>query len=138
MIKAEIGRQLMLRLENQVGTLAQITSVCASSGINLIAICAYAVEKSVAVMFVTEDNNEAKRLLSSHGFNVQEEEAILLSMDNKAGALQRVTDKLAESGIDLVLVYGSVDKDSKSCRIIIIAQNNLDAMAVIKTELERS
>ena len=63
MIKAELNRQLMIQLKNTMGTLADVTAIISSSGINVIALCAYAIENTVAIMFVTEDNNEAKRLL---------------------------------------------------------------------------
>jgi hypothetical protein len=89
-------------------------------------------------MFVTDDNNGAKRLLESHNINVREEEVILLSVDNKPGVLRTVTDKMAESGINLRLMYGSVDPNAEVARLVLVAENNLDVMMLIKTELERS
>ena len=137
MITAELGKQLMIRVEDHVGTLAEITDLVSPSGINLIAICAYAVGKTVAIMLVTDDNNETKRLLQKKGYRVEEEEIILLTVDNKPGALQSVIDKLARASIDLRLIYGSAEKNSEHSRIVLISKNNLDAMMIIKTELER-
>lgn len=137
MIKAELARQLMVRGDNEIGMLAQITRVISKSEINLVALCAYSIGSNVAVMFVTDDNNEAKRLLTAKGYDIQEEEIILLSIDNQPGALQRVTDKIAEAGIDLTLVYGSVDESAAVNRSVVISSNNLEVMMIIKTELER-
>jgi hypothetical protein len=137
MIKAELARQLMVRGDNEIGMLAQITRVISKSEINLVALCAYSIGSNVAVMFVTDDNNEAKRLLTAKGYDIQEEEVILLSIDNQPGALQRVTDKIAEAGIDLALVYGSVDESAAVNRSVVISSNNLEVMMIIKTELER-
>ena len=137
MVHAELGRQLMVSLDNNVGTLAEVTSAISSSGINMVALCAYAVGKTVAIMFVTEDNNAARKILEDQGCPVREEEGCLLSLENKPGSLQAVTDKLADAGIDLKLIYGSVDKHSKVSRLVMIAQSNLDVMMVIKTQLER-
>lgn len=137
MIKAELARQLMVRGDNEIGMLAQITRVISRSEINLVALCAYSIGSNVAVMFVTDDNNEAKRLLTAKGYDIQEEEVILLSIDNQPGALQRVTDKIAEAGIDLALVYGSVDESAAVNRSVVISSNNLEVMMIIKTELER-
>ena len=137
MIKAEISKQLMIQVDNRVGTLAEVTSFISASGINLIAMCAYEIEGLVAIMFVTEDNNAAKKILESHQIDVQEEEAILLTIDNKPGALQRITDKIAEAGISLRLIYGSVAEKVEFSRIILLSDNNLDVMMIIKTELER-
>lgn len=138
MIKAQLSRQLMIMLEDNVGTLAEVTSAISSSGINQIAICAYAVNNMVAIMFVTEDNNAAKKLLEDHGIEVQEEEVILLTIDNKPGALQRVTNQLAQAQIDLTLIYGSAADSAEFSRIVICSKNNLDAMLVLKTVIERS
>ena len=138
MISAELDKQLMIMVSNSIGSLAEVMSVIAASGINLVALCAYEVGNKVAVMFVTEDNNAAKKLLEKQGFHVQEEEVVLLSIDNKPGALQSVTEKIAGAGISLKLIYGSVEKKGTTTRIIMIADNNLDVMVIIKTELERS
>jgi len=127
----------MVSVSDKVGTLAEVTSVVSSSGINLIALCAYAVKDMVAIMFVTEDNNAAKKLLEEKGISVIEEEVIMLTLENKPRSLQRVTDKIAEAGIDLKLMYGSVDKESEVSPIVLISDNNLDVMMLIKTELER-
>ena len=137
MVHADFGRQLMISIHNSVGSLAEVTNAISAYGINFVALCAYAVGEQVAVMFVTEENNEAKRLLQEKGFIVNEEEVILLSLANKPGALQMVTNKLAEAAIDLKLIYGSVEKQSDISRIVLIADYNLEAMMIIKTLIER-
>lgn len=137
MVKAELGRQLMVRGNNEIGMLAKITRVISQADINLVALCAYSIGNNVAVMFVTDDNNAAKRLLQAKGYEVQEEEVIFLSIDNQPGALRKVTDKIAEAGIDLTLVYGSVDASAAVNRSVVISNNNLEVMMIIKTELER-
>lgn len=138
MIKAVLERQLMIHVNNDVGMLAAVTSIITSTGINLLANCAYAVDKKAAFMFITDDNNGARKLLESHDINVQEEEVILLSIDNKPGVLRTVTDKMAEAGINLTLMYGSVDPGAEVARLVLASKNNLDVMMLIKTELERS
>lgn len=137
MITAEMSHQLMLRLDDQVGSLAEVISAISSSGINMIAICAYTLDKTVAIMFVTEDNNKAKKILEKYGMEVAVEEVILLSIENKPGALQSITDKIADSGIDLKLIYGSVDPNDNVSRIVIIAEDNMEVMLILKTMLER-
>lgn len=137
MVEADLSRQLMIMVDNHVGSLAEVTSIISTSEINLIALCAYAIDDRVAIMFVTEDNNAAKKLLEQKGFDVQEEEVVLLTIENKSGSLQKITDKLADAGIDLTLIYGSVDEKAKQARIVLIAQNNLDVTMLVKTELER-
>jgi len=138
MIRAVLERQLMMQVNNDVGMLAAVTSIITSTGINLLANCAYAVDNKAAFMFVTDDNNGARKLLEANNINVQEEEVILLSIDNKPGVLRAVTDKMAEAGINLTLMYGSVDPGAEIARLVMVSKNNLDVMMLIKTELERS
>ncbi len=138
MVKAELSRQLMIYVDDSVGTLAEIMSFISTARINFLAMCAYSIDKKVAVMFVTNDNNAAKNLLVKHKYDVREEEVILLTMDNKSGSLQTVLNKFSEAQIDLALVYGSGADSAEVCRIVVITRNNLDAMMVIKTQLERS
>ena len=76
MIKAVLERQLMIHVDNDVGMLASVTSIITSTGINLLANCAYAVDDKAAFMFVTDDNNSARKLLEVHNIGVQEEEVI--------------------------------------------------------------
>ena len=78
MIKAVLERQLMIHVNNDVGMLASVTSIITSTGINLLANCAYAIGKKAAFMFITDDNNGARKLLEAHDINVQEEEVVLL------------------------------------------------------------
>ena len=137
MVHAELSSQLMICVKNAVGSLAHVTSTISSSGINMHAICAYAVEDTVAIMFVTQDNNEARKILEKQEYVVREEEVVLLTVDNKPGALQAVTDRIADAGVNLTLIYGSVDRESAQSRIVLIAENNLDVMMVVRTQLER-
>ena len=111
--------QIIITVNNQVGTLAEITSAVAASGINLVAICAYAADNKGVIMFVCDNNNLAKRILKAKKYDIREEEVVLVSLDNQPGALQSVTERIAELGIDLNLLYGSVDRSGKTSRVII-------------------
>ena len=132
MIKAELSHQLMITVNNKVGTLAEITQVVASSGINVVAVCAYAIDNQGFINFVADNNKSARKLLEDHGYNVREEEVVLLSLGNKPGALQSVCEKVAEAGIDLVLIYGSVEQGQKTSRIVLVSENIEEVLAVIR------
>lgn len=131
MYKAQAGTQLMITVDNKVGTLAELTHLIASSKINLVALCAYAVDNKGSFMFVTENNEQAKRILKAQGFDVREEEVILLTLDNKPGALTSVTEKISNAGIDLTLVYASVEKGAKNSRIVLVSEDNEAVLATI-------
>lgn len=131
MVDAVMDKQVIVTVDNKVGSLAEVSSVIASSGINLTAICAYAVDNKGIIMFVSENNADAERVLKQKGYAVRTEEVVLLSVDNKPGALQAVTEKIALAGIDLTLVYGSVDKKGKMSRLVLISENNKQVLMAL-------
>ena len=129
---ATIGKQLMISVNNQVGALAEAARIVAEAGINLIAVCAYVIDRKGFILFVTEDNNKAKGVLRAKKYDVREEEIILMSLDNKPGTLKAITEKIANAGIDLTLLYGSVEEKGKTSKIVLVSENNKAALAVIK------
>lgn len=133
MAKAVLDKQLIITVDNKVGTLAEVSNVISSSGINLIAVCAYAVDNKGFIMFVSEDNNKAKELLKARKYNLREEEVILISLENKPGALQAITQRIADAGIDITLIYGSVEKKGKTSQLALISEDNQAVLTAIKT-----
>jgi len=133
MTDAVLSTQLMINVNNNVGTVAGVSSVISSSGINVIAVCAYAVDNNGFIMFVTEDNKKAKKILMEKKYDVREEEIVLLNIDNKPGSLHAVTQRIADCGIDLTLVYGSVERKGKKSQVVLISENNNAVLAAIKT-----
>lgn len=123
---------LMIRVDNKVGTLAEVTHAVSSLGINMIAVCAYAVDNNGIIMFVTEDNKKAQKALEAKNYQVSEEEVVLLTVDNKPGSLQAGMQRIADSGIDLTLAYGSVEPKGKTSQIVLIAENNDAVFTAIK------
>ena len=127
----------MIRSSNDVGSLSEVTNIITIEKINIIALCAYELGGHVAIMIVTDDNNMAKDLLENSGYEVVEEEVILFEILNKTGMIQIVTDKFREAGINMKLLYGSVTSDTEKGCLVIITDDNLNAMMLIKTEMER-
>ena len=132
MAEAVMGKQLIITVNNEVGALAEVSSVLAGAGINVIAVCAYAVENKGVIMFVSEDNARAEQLLKAKKYDVREEEVIMLSLPNKPGSLQAVTEKIADASIDLTLLYGSVAEKGKLSRLVMISEDNNAVMMALQ------
>jgi hypothetical protein len=133
MMKAELSQQLMITVKNKVGTLAEITRLIASAGINLVAVCAYTIDNKGFVNFVTEDNKQAKRVLEEKGYEIREEDVVLVSLGNKPGALQAVCDKIADAEIDLDLIYGTVEKGQKTSQVVFVSEDDQAVLTVVRT-----
>lgn len=132
MLKVSLDKQLMITVDNQTGMLAEIIEAVSMERINIFAICAYAVDNRGVVMLVTEDNIRAKRLLTSKKYTVREEEVILLTVENKPGTLQSITKRLAQAGINIRLIYGSVDQKAQASRLVLISDFNNSVLDALK------
>ena len=132
MANATLGKQLIISVDNRVGALAEASSIVADAGVNLIAVCGYVIDNKGFILFVTEDNDKAKSVLKAKRYDVREEEVILVSLDNKPGTLKMLTEKIAKVGVDLTLLYGSVEAKGKSSSVVIVSENNKVALAAIK------
>lgn len=132
MIKAITSKQIVINASDRVGTLATINDIVSQSGINMIAICAYKRSRKSEIMFVSENNAYAKRLLKSKGFEVTDQEIVLLTVENRPGSLRHATDKIAEAGIDMTLIYGSVEKVGKTTHLVLVTEDNKKALAALR------
>jgi len=83
-------------------------------------------------MFVSEDNDKAEKALKAKNYDVRTEEVILVTLDNKPGALQALTERIAKANIDITLLYGSVTKGGKSSSIILISEDNQSVLPLLK------
>jgi len=132
MVRAVLQKQLVVTVDNRVGSLAEMCAVISASGINLVAVCAHAVDNKGVIMMVAEDHAQAVKLLKEKKYDVREEEIILAGLANKPGALQAVTRKIADAGIDLNLVYASVDKSAKTTPVVLISEDNAGVLQILK------
>jgi len=131
MAKARLGRELAVKTENKVGVLAEVTSLITDTGVNIQAICAYAMEKEAYFMIVTEDNKKAEALLKKAGYEVTESEIIFVDLENKPGALEGIAGKLKDANIDLTYIYGTT-YDKGPALIILNSNNNAGVIKALK------
>lgn len=132
MIKATTSKQIVVNASDKVGTLATINDIVSESGINMIAICAYKRARKSEIMFVSENNAYAKRLLKTRGFEVKDQDIVLLTVENRPGALREATERISDAGIDMTLIYGSVEKVGKTTHLVLVTENNKDTLKALR------
>lgn len=132
MINANLERQLMITVDNRVGALSEITEIISAEGINLLAVCAYVIDRKGFILFISNDNKKAKRLLEQKKYAVREEDVVLISLDNKPGALQNLCKKISDLGIDITLLYGSVSDQAKASKIVLVSEDNSGILKIVK------
>jgi len=130
MTRARLDKELLVKTENKVGMLAEVSSAIAGIGINIKAICAYGNGKDAYFMVVTTDNGKAEAALKSSGYEVSQRDVILLDMANKPGAAKDMADKLKGVDIDLNYIYGTTHGEGEAL-LVLSSNNNAKAVKAI-------
>jgi hypothetical protein len=131
MAKAKKLKQLTFAMKNKVGQLDAVTTVLKDARVNIKAICAYGMGKKAYFMVVTNNNNRAKRALSKLRLKAKEENIIAVEMPNRIGQLKNAATKIAQSGIDINYMYGTVGTGKTSVCVFSTA-NDTKALKALK------
>lgn len=134
MIKdAQMGKEIVVTVMNKIGILADLTKVLADHGINVEAVAGYTKENEARIMLVTEDNQRAIDALIKAGYKAAKESPVLmLTLENKAGALKNVTSKLTSENIDIKYIYGTTCMSICPGRLILSTNDDEKALLAFK------
>jgi len=123
-----IARQLKVTLDNRPGALAQVCSELAKRAINIQAIEAREVRPTGAVRLLVNQFETARGVCETLGLKCAEEQVLAVKVGDRPGALGRITRKLAEKGINIEYLYGTIEKGAKQA-LIVMGVSDLEAAA---------
>lgn len=106
---AKAAKELTVALPDKVGLTAEMSTALAGAKVNILAITGCADECGEAVYtLLVDDPAKAKKVLRKLSAAIEDESVVTVEMPNKIGALQKVTQKIAEAGINIYYFYGTV------------------------------
>lgn len=126
-----ICRQLTVAIENQPGRLASIGRTLAEHGINIKDLSVNDTVEQGVVRLVASDPARARQLLTDAGLYVIEAEVLAVDLSDIPGALARVSQALADAGINIEYAYGSEDPSEQKLRLILKVSNLARASEVL-------
>jgi hypothetical protein len=132
MAKASKVNHLMVETPDEVGMMAKVCSAISDAGVNIKAICASAREGKGQFMLLTEDNAKAEQALKSGGFTTSQEEVVAIELENEVGAAKKMTQKLANAGVNLKYCYGSTGNGTMAL-LIFNSNDNEKALKTLTT-----
>jgi len=134
MVKCTKVKELVVTTQDKPGMLAELSSVVASQGVNIIAICAYSMQGKAVFMLVSSDNQKVKAQATSKGWKVEDREAIMVELVDKVGAAKEVGDKLKAKNVNLRYCYGTTCTCAPdcACRLVFSSDNNDAILAALK------
>ena len=130
--------ELRVLAKDRVGAIAELSKMISEKGVNIEDICVYTLGGDVAFYIVTDDNKKLSGILSKKGYRFEEREVVMLSLENRPGALQEVADKLKQENIDIKYLYGTIAGKGDTTTIIFSSSDNEKAVEVLKFILSLS
>ncbi len=98
-------RDCSIQLTNHAGDLARVAQALARRGVNIKALAGMSIGDAAMARILPDDIVVARSALEAAKIRFSESEVHLVLLENKAGVLADVTNRLAEAGINLEAVY---------------------------------
>ena len=98
-------RDCSIQLTNHAGDLARVAQALARRGVNIKALTGMSIGGAAMARILPDDIVVARSALEAAKIRFSESEVHLVLLENKAGVLADVTNRLAEAGVNLEAVY---------------------------------
>ena len=133
MIKSVVlGEEIIISTKNQVGLLADVTSVINDYGINIEAVMGYEVGNVAKLFLITNGNLVILSELRKKQYkSIEETEVIIVDIQNKQGVLKLLTTQLKKNDIDINYLFVTSCSCGGSSRMVIRTSDNEKAMSLL-------
>src|SRR5262249_53223020 len=113
--------QITVSAESKPGVLARVADTLAKAGVNISAVCAGESAGRGKIRLVVSDPARAKQALAAAKIRCAEEPALVLSMEDRPGALAAVASKLAAAKINIKCAYASTSGGGTAQVVLVVA-----------------
>ena len=113
--------QITVTAESKPGVLAKVSDALAKAGVNIVAVCAAEAAGRGKIRLVVSDPARAKEALAAARIRCGEEPALLVSMEDRPGALAAVASKLAAARINIKCAYATASGSDNAQVVVVVA-----------------
>ncbi|OGL14025.1 MAG: hypothetical protein A3K12_09970 [Candidatus Rokubacteria bacterium RIFCSPLOWO2_12_FULL_71_19] len=115
--------QLTVSTPSKPGVLARICSSLAAAGVNLSGICAAEVGGRGKIRLIVSDPAKAKKALADAKIRSGEEPALLLTLEDRPGAVAQVAQRLAAARINIKCAYATTPAGGGAAQVVLVVPN---------------
>ena len=100
-------QRIIVNVKNEVGILAELTSLLADQGINIIGIDAEGSDESGVIVITTEDEDHHNALwhIANSGFKAISDESLVIRLRDEPGALAKIADRFRRHNINILSLH---------------------------------
>ena len=126
-------KQLSVFVQNEIGSLAGVTSVLKENKINLRAIASVDTPEFAILRLVVDQPEKAKEVLNANGYAVKVSEAVAVELEDKPGVLDGMLHVIADAGLGINYIYSIVLRNGKAPLMILNTDDLVKTASVLKT-----
>jgi hypothetical protein len=128
----QIATQLAIFLANEPGALARVCAALAEAGIDILAVSTSDTVDHTVVRMVVSDPRRALFLLEERGMLVVENEVLVLTGENRTGALAEVTRRLARAKVNIDYLYCAAPAGTRTGLLVLRVSNPRKALTLLR------
>ena len=98
-------KDFAISLSDRPGELAHVATALSRYGVNLKSIAGLAIDGHVQVRIIADEAASARSALEAGNIRFEESEVVTVLLENRAGELGVLADKLAQGGVNLRAIY---------------------------------
>ena len=125
-------KQLSVFVQNEIGSLANVTSVLKDNRINLRAIASFDTPEFAILRIVVDQPEKAKEVLGTKGFAVKVSEAVAVELEDKPGVLDGMLHVIADAKLGVNYIYSIVLRSGKAPLMIVNTDDLAKTASVLK------
>lgn len=122
--------QLVVSLESKPGVLAKLCRTLADANVNITALCAPETTGRAKIRLLVAELPRAREALKAAKYRVSEEAALSLTLENRAGMLAAITEKLAGAKVNIKSLYATT-AGTGTATVVLTVANVEKAQSVI-------
>jgi hypothetical protein len=105
-----MATDLTIALADQPGSLAKASDALGRAGVNIDGACGYVCETQGVYHVLVQDLEGGRRALMNGGFTIEDERRVVATpVENRPGAAAALLRKVAEAGVNVDLLYMTLD-----------------------------
>jgi len=129
-IKVEAGRQISVSIQNEPGTLAELTAFLGTHDINIYALTLTGGIDHGYVRMVVSDHPKAVSAMREAGYLIFERDVVLVEIPNTPGSLAHVAAVWAKEGVNVEYTYCAGGPSVTSGLVVIRVDDTKKALSI--------
>ena len=124
--------QISIPMTNEVGALCRLCGIMALAKVNIAGLAIEDCSDEGFVRIIVDDPSKAVKTLKEAGIPYSQQEVLMIDLENRPGALQRASAKLAEVGINIRYAYGTADLYGRGGALVLRVSDLDRAVAILE------